>query len=118
MTDKNSIKQMISMVRKTVASSIANDITSVQPMTVNYAKTFTMNVEVPFQRKKYYLEASWKQGDDGYNLVNVSREVEEWILSQPTEMWECEHDEHSNDAFKKLYTINDELMTWMTLKWG
>jgi len=117
MTDKNSIKQMLSIVRKTVASSIANDIASVQPINVNYSKTFTMNVEMPF-RKKYYLEASWKQGDDGYHLVNVSSEVEEWILSQPIEMWEREHDEHSNDAFKKLYTINDELMTWMTLRWG
>jgi hypothetical protein len=111
---KNTI---IPVLRQMLSGMVANSIVGVQPMTGNSGTTFSMKIEKTLG-PKYYLEASWKQGDTEYHLVNVSSQVEEWIVSQPQHMWEREDNEHSNDAFKKMYTINNDLMTWMTLAWG
>ncbi len=111
---KNTI---IPVLRQMLPGMVANSIVGVQLVTGNSGITFSMKVD-KILMQKYYLEASWKQGDVEYHLVNVNYDVEQWIVSQPQHMWEREDNEHSNDAFKKMYTINNELMTWMTLAWG
>jgi hypothetical protein len=50
--------------------------------------------------------------------IDVRPNVEEWILTQPPHMWKyAEETDDCHYAMTRIL-VNEELMTWMTLRWG
>ena len=49
--------------------------------------------------------------------IDVSPNVEQWVLTQPPHMWKyAEETEGCHYAMTRLL-VNEELLTWMTLRW-
>jgi hypothetical protein len=50
--------------------------------------------------------------------IDVSPVVEQWVLDQPIHMWKyAEETDDCHYAMTRLL-VNEELLTWMTLRWA
>lgn len=117
-------KLPIPILRKLLPATIAKDIVSVQPMTQPLiGNIFTVrNGKVGF--KNYIMVPNQNEcvlyDTPGctYYAVDVRPEVDTWIQEQPRYMWK--HAEEIEDCHSSLtrYIISEELLTWMTLRWG
>lgn len=103
--------------------TIAQDIVGVQPMAPPMGKYFTMrNDKVGF--KNYVMARNQNEcvlydtpGNKHY-AVDVRTTVEEWLSVQPLSMWKYAKETDDCHMSFNRYIINEELLTWMTLKWG
>ena len=109
------------MLRKMLPKTIAQDIVGVQPMSMSHV--FTMKGDkVGF--KNYVMAKNQNEcllydtpGNTHY-AVDVRTEVEAWLLIQPLGMWKYASETDDCHMSFTRYIINEELLTWMTLRWG
>jgi len=50
--------------------------------------------------------------------IDVSPNVEEWILNQPPHLWKYADDTYDCHYAMTRFLVNEELLTWMTLRWA
>lgn len=110
------------MLRKMLPKTIAQDIVGVQPMPASMSHVFTQKGDkVGF--KNYVMARNQNEcvlydtpGRTHY-AVDVRPVVEQWIWEQPVHMWKsAEETDDCHMSFVR-YIINEELLTWMTLRW-
>jgi hypothetical protein len=114
-------KALIPIIRKMMPKTIAQDIVGVQPMSMSHV--FTMKGDkVGF--KNYVMARNQNEcvlydtPDKPHYAVDVRTTVEEWLHEQPIDMWKyAEETDDCHMSFNR-YIINEELLTWMTLRWG
>lgn len=108
-----------------VPSLIAQDLVGVQPMTSPTASVFKMKMKMyESKHDKAYIFEGKKHGE--FNIVHVMLSYKDWIMEQPKHMWIDFHDTYeevfvyskfSHTAYH-TFAVNDELLAWITLKWG
>lgn len=106
------IQELIARARSTMPSTIANEITSVQPI----------NMVNPFAKKWEKIGIDAPSQNAVYN-VRV-QEIRDWIEAQPTHMWNV----YDIDRFNKdtpisaimgeNYIFTEEMEAWFTLRWS
>lgn len=50
--------------------------------------------------------------------VDVRPEVELWLLSQPPHLWKYAEETDDCHVVMTRFLVNEELLTWMLLRWG
>lgn len=115
-------KTLIPMIRKLMPISIAKDIVGVQPMTGTNPIFQMKDGKVAF--KNYTLARNqnecvlYDKPDCTYYAVDVRPIVEEWLIEQPLHMWKNAEEIEDCQMSCTRYIISEELLTWMTLRWG
>lgn len=109
------------MLRKKLPAMLAQDIVGVQPMTTN--PIFTMKGDkVGF--KNYTLAHNQNEcvlydtPEQTHYAVDVRPIVEEWLMAQPKHMWKYADEIEGCQITCTRYIVCEELLTWMTLRWG
>jgi hypothetical protein len=112
-------KLSIPILRKLLPATIAKDIVGVQPMTQTNPIFQMKDGKVAF---KNFVLASKQDECNNYSgthyAVDVRTFVAEWIETQPIHMWKPADDTEGCQVVCSRYIICEELLTWMTLKWG
>ena len=108
------IQELIAQARRTMPSVIADEITSVQPMTnsrmsLPIKKWEKIGMDVPTDKWVYNVRA---------------QEIRDWIEAQPIHMWNI----YDIDRFNKdtpisaimgeNYIFTEEMEAWFTLRWS
>lgn len=112
-------KLTIPMLRKLLPIMVAQDIVGVQPMT-NTNPIFQMkDGKVGFKNFTLATDQDECGNYDGIHYaVDVRMQVAEWVETQPIHMWKPADDMEGCQITCSRYIISEELLTWMTLKWG
>jgi hypothetical protein len=115
-------KNVIPILRKLMPTSIAKDIVGVQPMQVTNPIFQMRDGKVAF--KNYTLARNqnecvlYDKPDCTYYAVDVRLSVTEWLEAQPKHMWKYAEETEGCQMACTRYIISEELLTWMTLRWG
>lgn len=114
-------KILIPVIRKVMPAIIVQDIVGVQPMASN--PIFTMkNHKVSFKNYTLALNQNecvlYDTTKQKYYAVDVRPKVEEWLMTQPTHMWKPAEETDGCQITCTRYIVSEELLSWMTLKWG
>ena len=115
-------KLSIPILRKLLPATIAKDIVGVQPMTGTNPIFQMKDGKVAF--KNYTLASNQNEcvlygnPDCTYYAVDVRPVVEEWLMEQPLHMWKNAEEIEDCQISCTRYIISEELLTWMTLRWG
>jgi hypothetical protein len=114
-------KILIPVIRKVMPAFIAQDIVGVQPMASNFI--FTMRHDkVSFKNYTLALNQNecvlYDTTEQKHYAVDVLPKAEEWLMTQPIHMWKHAEETDGCQITCTRYIINQELLTWMTLKWG
>ncbi len=117
-------KLSMPILRKLLPATIAKDIVGVQPMgTHTMHGPFTMQGgKVTF--KNYTLAPNQNEcvlydtPERIHYAVDVRPAVEEWLLTQPLHMWKYAEETEDCHFACTRYIVCEELLTWMTIKWG
>jgi hypothetical protein len=116
-------KLSIPLLRKLLPTTLANKIVDVQPMPPGTSKVFGVKYgKVSFENYVMVNNQNecvlYDSTGHIYYAVDIRPTVEEWLLTQPIHMWK--HAEETDDchvAYSR-YIVCEELLTWMTLRWG
>lgn len=111
----------IPLLRKMLPKTIAQEIVGVQPMSMSHVFT-QKGDKVGF--KNYVMARNQNEcvlydtPDNTHYAVDIRPVVEEWLREQPIHMWK--HAEETDDCHMSFtrFIVNEELLTWMTLRWG
>lgn len=115
-------KLTIPILRKLLPTTIAQDIVGVQPMRKTNPIFELKDGKVGF--KNYILARNQNEcvlydtPEQMHYAVDVRPVVEEWLKTQPIHMWKYAEETEDCQISCTRYIINEELLTWMTIKWG
>ncbi len=101
-------KVLIPIIRNMMPTLLAEDIVGVQPM----------SIDLPLKKMPKYREPAEynEQVPRGYLVIDVDREISQWIEEQPIYHWK--HGELTNvPGFWDRYIISEQLFTWLKLRW-
>jgi hypothetical protein len=101
-------KVLIPMIRNFLPTIISEDIVGVQPMT-----EFPIPKKMPAYREPTEYN---EQVPKGYLVVDVNREISQWIEEQPIYHWKHGQLEQLT-GFWDRYIISEKIYTWMKLRW-
>ena len=114
------MKKIISILKKAMPTTIAQDIISVQPMTAPLGRIFTvLDGRVGFS--KFALannqDECLKYPGEHY-AVDIRPEVEQWLVEQGNYNWKyAEENDDLHIAFTRVI-ITAELYTWLIMRWS
>jgi hypothetical protein len=117
-------KSVLSILRKLMPASVAQDIVGVQPMNTHTMHgIFTMkDGKVAF--KHFTLATNQNEcvlydtPERTHYAVDVRLPMTEWLENQPKHMWKYADETDDCHLACTRYIVCEELLTWMTLKWG
>ena len=115
-------KNLIPILRKKLPAMVAQDIVGIQPMPATNPIFQMKGGLVGF--KNYTLARNQNEcvlydtPGNIYYAVDVRPIVEEWLMVQPLHMWKNAEEVEDCQISCTRYIINEELLTWMTLRWG
>jgi hypothetical protein len=105
------IQELIARARSTMPSTIADEITSVQPI----------NMINPFSKKWERVGIDGPSQNAVYNIR--AQEIRDWIEEQPADMWgqygidEIYESTPISAMFGQNYVFTEEMEAWFTLRW-
>jgi hypothetical protein len=115
-------KNVIPILRKLMPASIAKDIVGVQPMTITNPIFQMKDGKVAF--KNYTLVHNQNEcvlydtPERMHYAVDVRLSMIEWLESQPKHMWKYAEETDGCHLACTRYIVCEELLSWMTIKWG
>lgn len=119
MSDEEWKSDLISMLRKHLPTSLAEEMSDLQPINLTNP-IFTMKGDrVGF---KNFTLATNQHECENYSgthyAVDVRPLVAEWLKTQPSHMWRPAGDTRGCQITCSRYIISQELLTWLTLRWS
>lgn len=115
-------KHAIPILRKLMPAIIAKDIVGVQPMAKTNSIFQMKDGTVGFKNYTLALNQNecvlYDTPEQMYYAVDVRPIVEEWLLIQPLHLWKYAEETEDCHFACTRYVVCEELLTWMTVKWG